>query len=238
MCTLTFVTTAKGFILTSSRDEHKARPTLAPAAYTFQNQTLTFPKDDLAGGTWIAANKDHKIACLLNGAFVKHKHQPPYRKSRGLILLESFTYPTADVFINDVDLHNIEPFTLVLIDQQNKLEINELRWDGAQRHHQKYDATQNHIWSSASLYTPQLQQQRRDWFANWLTAHQQQQDKDILQFHTQKHGSDTENDVVMARNNGLQTVSVTQILAEEPIWRMLYLDLLANSKTITPLNQG
>ncbi|MBK9018424.1 MAG: NRDE family protein [Saprospiraceae bacterium] len=39
--------------------------------------SLIFPRDTAAGGTWIAASDTNRVACLLNGAFVKHKHQPP-----------------------------------------------------------------------------------------------------------------------------------------------------------------
>lgn len=235
MCTVTFVPTKQGFLLTSSRDEHNARATLTPATYRIGNQKITFPKDTVAGGTWIAADSKKRIACLLNGAFVKHKHQPPYRKSRGQILLESFASLTAEDFMASVALHEIEPFTLVFIDHKNSLEIDELSWDGVQKYHQKIDPTKNHIWSSATLYTPQLQQLRIDWFADWLETYKHVDNKNILAFHNNRHGADAENDVIMTRANGLQTVSITQILANQQPWQMLYVDLMGDTQTITPL---
>ncbi len=53
MCTVTFVPTQNGYILTSSRDEQKARSTIFPKKYSIANKTLIFPKDELSGGTWI-----------------------------------------------------------------------------------------------------------------------------------------------------------------------------------------
>ena len=56
MCTVTFYPNNNEYILTSNRDEVKHRPTLAPKKYNINNQEITFPKDEVAGGTWIATN--------------------------------------------------------------------------------------------------------------------------------------------------------------------------------------
>ncbi|MBK6665833.1 MAG: NRDE family protein [Saprospiraceae bacterium] len=71
MCTVSYMPTKSGFILTSSRDESKVRKALPPATYHLHGQDLVFPKDILAGGTWIAASERGQVACLLNGAFDK-----------------------------------------------------------------------------------------------------------------------------------------------------------------------
>lgn len=118
MCTVTFVPTSTGFILTSNRDEKNYRPTLPPEIHVVNGKKLLFPKDEEAGGTWIATNNQHQTVCLLNGAFETHVKNPPYRKSRGLILLESFGYDSFAEFAENVDLENIEPFTLLLIEHQ------------------------------------------------------------------------------------------------------------------------
>ena len=91
MCTVTFYPNNNEYILTSSRDEVKYRPTLPPKRYNINNQEITFPKDEVAGGTWIATNNNTKTVCLLNGAFERHQRKESYSRSRGLILLESFS---------------------------------------------------------------------------------------------------------------------------------------------------
>ena len=61
---------------------------------------------------------------MLNGAFTKHERNLPYRKSRGLIVLEIFEYKSFSDFVTDVDLHNIEPFTLVLAEKDKLQSLN------------------------------------------------------------------------------------------------------------------
>jgi len=78
MCTVTYIKTATGFLLTSTRDEQAVRPTLAPKKYSVNGIDLVYPKDELAGGTWIAANNSGRYACLLNGAYKKHLRQANY----------------------------------------------------------------------------------------------------------------------------------------------------------------
>ncbi|MFZ1561686.1 MAG: NRDE family protein, partial [Saprospiraceae bacterium] len=90
MCTVTYLPTEKGYILTSSRDEYNLRSTVQPNHYQMYNQTITFPKDEKAGGTWIAASDSNRVACLLNGAFENFEHQDHYVISRGRILLDYF----------------------------------------------------------------------------------------------------------------------------------------------------
>lgn len=89
---------------------------------------------------------------MLNGAFEKHQRKPSYKKSRGLILLESFSYPGFEDFIEQIDLKGVEPFTLLMLDLIPKLQLTELRWDEHQKHIKVIDVTKSHIWSSATLY--------------------------------------------------------------------------------------
>ncbi len=242
MCTVTFLRTPKGFALTSSRDESPLRETLAPANYLHNEQTICYPKDTLGGGTWIAHNAAQKrVACLLNGAFVKHRHTPPYSRSRGQIVLESFDYKTVDSFIENVVLANIssekigekigekssktvEPFTLVLVDYNEKLSLTTFRWDGVQKHICNEDVDSPHIWSSATLYDTTAKTQRATWFKNWL-KNKENTAAHLLEFHQTKHGNDPENDILMCRLPGPRTVSITQIAVEEENVFFEYLSL-------------
>ncbi len=121
MCTVTYVPIQNGFLLTSSRDEKVYRATLLPKEYSLADQKLIYPKDEVADGTWISHSSNKRIACLLNGGFENHIKQKKYRKSRGLILLESFDYITIDSFITSINLEQIEPFTMLLIDYKDEL---------------------------------------------------------------------------------------------------------------------
>src|SRR5579871_6575106 len=128
MCTVTYLPTPTGYILTSNRDEALVRkPAEIPDSVAIGNCQVLFPRDGEAGGTWIATADNGRTVCLLNGAFTRHKHNPPYRKSRGLVVLDFFTLPNAKAFADSYDLTGIEPFTILVIE---KSMLYELRWDG------------------------------------------------------------------------------------------------------------
>lgn len=90
MCTVSYIPkkSAGGFVLTSNRDEKVFRPTIPPLLYELGETKLGFPKDEKAGGSWIAANNNCRLCCLLNGAFVAHEKKPHHTQSRGTILVE------------------------------------------------------------------------------------------------------------------------------------------------------
>ena len=190
MCTVTFIPTSTGFYFTSSRDEKASRDTLRPALYESGELQLVYPKDTLAGGTWIASSLMGRTACLLNGAFVNHVKKESYARSRGLILLESFKYNDANELYNKIDLENVEPFTLLLLDYYSGdlTAFDEFRWDGENKHLKKLDTVTPQIWSSATLYNPIVQQKREGLFNQWINKHSDFVDAMILDFHNRKHG--------------------------------------------------
>ncbi len=74
MCTVTFIGSKENeFILTSNRDEKILRETERPSIYRINSREVAFPKDKLAGGTWIAMGGSGVVCCLLNGAFELHE---------------------------------------------------------------------------------------------------------------------------------------------------------------------
>ena len=68
MCTVTYLPLENNqFILTSNRDESPMRRTIPPTKYDTQGVALVYPKDELAGGTWIGIREKNRLVCLLNG---------------------------------------------------------------------------------------------------------------------------------------------------------------------------
>lgn len=211
MCFVTYLPYQQGFILTSNRDEHVGRPkAFPPKKYIINKQSVFYPQDGLAGGTWIAASP-HTTLCLLNGAFVKHQHQPPYRQSRGLVLLDFFEYNHQADFIENYSFRGIEPFTLIIIEDREEFQLTELRWDGAKLYHQPLDVQQSYAWSSVTLYSDAVIKEREQWFDSWQQNHPFFDSKAILDFHHFGGKGDLENDLLVNRNNELCTVSMTQI---------------------------
>lgn len=238
MCTVTFFPIKEGFVLTSSRDEQKHRSTIAPQFYNINNNRLFFPKDELAGGSWIASDDKTKTVCLLNGAFQKHQRKSSYRKSRGLIVLDSFSFSTFHDFANEIDLEGIEPFTLLLIDSMfSQLSFIELRWDEHKKHINKIDVTKPHIWSSATLYDEDVRIKREIWFKQLISSNKNIDRERLYKFHLSKHEDEpTETDIVMKRAHGLQTISISQVVSKNDKKEFRYHDLITNQKTEQLLN--
>lgn len=222
MCTVTYLPYNQGFILTHNRDEAPTRSPKVISEETILGDHLFFPKDTKAGGTWIATSKQGKTACLLNGAFLKHQHQPPYRRSRGLVLLDFFTWDDPHAFFENYDFQGIEPFTFLFFQTNTAIE---LRWDGDQRFLNKLDPQSSHFWCSATLYPPEMQQVRENVFQDWLAVHPISAGG-ILDLH--HHGSvgDPHHDFVMNRAEKVRTVSITQIVKAAQLVTMEYEDLL------------
>lgn len=231
MCTVTFIPTSDGFYFTSSRDEKSSRATIPPLKYTLNGMDIYFPKDELAGGTWFATNEFGRTACLLNGAFERHEKALSYRKSRGLILLESFKYDTIEEFHQKIDLDNIEPFTLLLLNSKlgSLLHFYELKWDGKNKHFRELSKKESQIWSSSTLYNSEVRKKRTDLFEKWVDENQAQQHREILKFHNRKHGLNQCDDLIMKGEGDLQTVSISQIHLSNQEIQFNYFDLIANS---------
>lgn len=229
MCTVTYIPSSNGFIFTSSRDENpgRAKETLPPASYTTPEGARIFPKDP-QGGTWFGLSDNGKLHCLLNGAFERHKHQPPYRKSRGLVLLESLSWNSDQEFSNTYDFTDIEPFTMVMLDRSEGVQLSELRWDGSIAHFSPKNNSQPFIWSSAALYLPDIIRKREQVFLNWLQEVGSPIHEDVINLHLNGSIGDPENDFRMNRNGMVQTVSITQLTSTEKKEKLHYRDLLTD----------
>jgi uncharacterized protein with NRDE domain len=226
MCTVSFVATNGKTIITSNRDEKVIRPSaIEPKNYFINNKKIIFPKDSKAGGTWFAVDEIGTILVLLNGANEKHQVQLPYRKSRGLIVLDVISSLSPKDFWKEIDLENIEPFTLVLF--QNN-ELFQLRWNGFDKETTQLDTNKNHIWSSSTLYPKTIRENRSDWFYNFLDSNPEISDTKMLHFHRYTEEENQENGLVINRNDELKTLSITQSVTEKNKVTILHSDLVSN----------
>ena len=178
----------------------KAEP---PKKILLENGTIiTAPKDLQKGGTWIATDGNGRAGCLLNGAFIKHIRRPFYKSSRGNLVLSAFEASNFDNFLSEVELKDIEPFTLVLIEPKT---IQKLVWDGSKKQIEKLPTQSVHLWTSATLYTSQ---ERADKYNYLMTALKDKDldDKDILKIHGQ-----VSNTPFVLNRYKVKTVSIAQI---------------------------
>ena len=209
MCTFTFYPkpNGDGFILTFNRDEMPIRSSVDIVQDT--ERGLIYPKDALHGGTWLALSPSNgRFTCLLNGAFERHERQLPYRKSRGLVLLDSFKYTEIRDFWQQYDFTDIEPFTMIT-GQDNA--FFELRWDGNKQHILYLNAYEPKIWSSCTLYNAAVRSQREQWFSDFLDNKSiRKPNSDLWAFHQKPHSEKPENGILMHRPSGPCTVSISQ----------------------------
>lgn len=228
MCVLTYLPKQNGFFLTNNRDETLTRPkAIPPKKYIINGKQVYFPKDAQAGGTWLATSDDFTL-CLLNGAFEKHQSKPPYRQSRGQIILDFFQYDSVDTFLGGYNFEGIENFTLIIIQNiDDTVNIYEFRWDGKRLHRAEKDSLLPHIWSSATLYSDEIRHQREQWFTTFQEQFPACIAEDVLNFHLNGGTGDNHNDMRVNRNNELVTQCVFQVVKQNHYLSFSFHDLLS-----------
>lgn len=224
MCTVTYLPYANKTIVTANRDESPVRNAdgLSPYLSADRGEFL-IAKEPLHGGTNLAIGKDFTTV-LLNGAFLPHDRKLTYRKSRGLIVLESLNHFSLRELTGKL-LIGVEPFTLLRFGKK----IEELRWDESEAHYRTYDPSEPLIFASAKLYSWQVLDKREKWFEDLLNEGPVDRSK-IWSFHLNGGDGDPENDMVMNRHNMVRTVSVSQIVTLAQKKEVKHFDLVRESK--------
>lgn len=233
MCTVTYFPTKNGFQLTSNRDEHVSRgQAVAPQLYKGDGHTLLYPKDADRHGSWIAAKNNGDVVVLLNGAFVKHTAMPPYKTSRGLVLMNIINAEDPYAAYKNNNLQGVEPFTLVLYAGGK---LYECRWDGERKHIKLLDNKKAYIWSSATLYNENAAAKRLKWFNDWKDSSAGNGVEDIMHFHHHAGEGDADDALVINRGGKMKTVSITNINVTPQNLTMTYHDLRDGNEHINDL---
>jgi Transport and Golgi organisation 2 len=237
MCTVTFIPTGNRVFLTSSRDELDGRPlAVFPEVNEIKGRRVLFPKDSQAGGSWAAVNENGCMAVLLNGAVRAHLSEAPYRKSRGLILLDLIGESFPASAFEHTDFRGIEPFTVILFEDKN---LYSGKWDGRMKWLETLNSNKPHIWSSVTLYDPAAIKKREDWFIQWLSENPYPGTLDILHFHQKGGDGNPFNDILMNREGKIFTNSISSIRLSTETAIFRYLDLRSGgaSESFLPLQK-
>jgi hypothetical protein len=222
MCTVSFVYSGAKTIITSNRDEQEARAAYKPDSAIINNKKVFFPKDPKAGGTWFAIAEHGAVVVLLNGASGPHIQNPPYRKSRGIILLEIISSDSPIDLWFSIDLENIEPFTLVIFHGGR---LFRTRWNGFSKETLELDPKANHIWSSAMLYPEDVIKSREVSFYQFVSSQDVVDGKDMMHFHSAPESAGAAQGFVIERDF-LKTISITQTIVEGEKIQMHHKDLV------------
>jgi hypothetical protein len=235
MCTVTYLPSETGYILTSNRDEkNKRKPASQPIEYPLGNNLLLFPRDGESGGTWLATDQNGITVCLLNGAFEAHFSNPPYRQSRGKVVLDYFQFTDFQSFLNEYSLDGIEPFTLIVANKKGH-PVLEIRWDGDRKYVKMHPEDKPVIWSSSTLYSPDVIKLREKWFSEWRSKNPNWNQTDILNFHKFSGSGESENSLVMSRGIVLKTQSITSVEVDGKNSRMEHFDITTNNQSTRQL---
>jgi hypothetical protein len=227
MCTLTYVKRQDGYIVTANRDESPNRSADHLSQYNNKRgEHFYMAREPLHGGTNLVVGVKGRILVLLNGAFEAHAFGGSYKRSRGLMVLDSLEYPSIQEFVASYDFDGLEPFTMVEFFGK----ISEIRWDGKALHGATFDDTHHHIWASAQLYSREAIEKRQRWFRTFLEARKGEVEPEaIFEFHRSGGDGDMNNDMVMNRQNLVRTVSISQFAHTKERTFVSHLNLLNNS---------
>ena len=121
-----------------------------------------------------------------------------------------------------IDLSYIEPFTIVLVENN---ELTQLQWDEAEKSTTEFDSKQFHIWSSSTLYSKEIREQRKKWFQDFIKSKNAPTPEEIFYFHQFTEAENKEFGLQINRNAILKTISITQCKVTNDKIEMLYLDL-------------
>jgi hypothetical protein len=224
MCTVTYLPQSGDSIVTANRDESPVRNADGLSSYLNQDQSeFLIAKEPLLGGTNIAIGQEFTTV-LLNGAFISHERKLNYRKSRGVVVLDSLNFSSLNDF-KQYSLEGVEPFTLLRFGTK----IEELRWDESVMHFRTHDPTLPLIVASAKLYNSEVLGKRQKWFDDLVKSDLTDRDE-VWNFHLNGGDGDPKNDMVMNRSNVVRTVSVSQVRTSANKKEIKHLDLIRNSE--------
>jgi hypothetical protein len=231
MCTVSFFKDKDQIIITSNRDENINRPpAIPPKLYQNKDVKLFYPKDPKAGGTWFVLNNNGNLFVLLNGAKFKHITKPPYRQSRGLIILKLAASLDFDEIWKSIELTNIEPFTIIAYVNYT---LTQVRWDGKNKEIEKFNNTERKIWSSSTLYSPKIIRKREEWFDDFINSKQRKLTApDFISFHTKTKKQNSKNGLIINRDMKIVTQSVTQCVIKNNTFKLNYFDLIEKTKIV------
>jgi len=227
MCTVTYLPTSSGFIFTSNRDEQTKRETIIPKYYVEDDVSLFFPKDEVAGGTWIGLSEKKRLVCLLNGGFVYHNPLLKFPNSRGVVVKKMLKADDVLFAMEQIDLGGVAPFTLLVVDFESKHKLIQLTWCQEKKHIDVLDTKTPKIWSSSTLYTPEMKEKRESWFKNLLLK--KANTVNVLEFHQNQNLGDVETSLKMKREV-VQTISTTMITSNQDHVDLNYYDYVGEQE--------
>ena len=149
-----------------------------------------------------------------------------YRMSRGQVVIDAASAQGVIPFVENYNFEGVAPFTLLVYEKNIFVQTV---WDGFKRHISDLSTDQPQLWSSVTLYPPEVRAWRNEIFKTWISERQAYDRESIMAFHCLKKG-DAVNDFIMNRNEVVKTLSVTSIELHKHKGSLLHLDLEHNTR--------
>ncbi len=230
MCTLTYIAKPEEAIITVNRDEAPTRAASDPIIREENGFQFWLAPEPVSGGSnFVLDIINQRLLVLLNGAFKAHKHVPPYRISRGVMMMEAFAFDTLREMEHSYDFAGIEPFTLLSF-QGGRWE--ELRWDATASHHNAPPIGESRIWSSTKLYPAEAILYREKEFGDFLKNSRAVYHQQLFEMHRRFMDDSRGIGYRMNYEDRVKTVSVTQLVLKDGRMMLRYLDLNREPKQI------
>ncbi|MFN3464782.1 MAG: NRDE family protein [Terricaulis sp.] len=177
MCTLTIWRDSHHLTITMNRDDSQTRQESPPELKHGLRGAVIAPRDEQAGGSWIATSEDGLVACLLN----RYDRAPQGRASRGEIVLRAMDVRTARNAALELSpaAGDYSPFTCILLDQDHSVRVD---WNGAQVTRQTLDPQPLEMLTSSSWEQDDVRANRTRLFSA-LTAGPHSFAEKIAAFH-------------------------------------------------------
>ena len=223
MCLVSYVSLGdEAYCISSNRDEFLDRATSSIEYSLINGHKVYFPID-IKGGSWIFTSDNRRSICLLNGALTNHKRILPYRMSRGLIMKAFFQYEDSPKFLHAIDLDNIEPFTMIIREPARLLEF---RWNGSLKQIKRLDTTQHYVWSSCTLYEPEMINTRNSWFHELIKQERDLTPEIVKSIHQSGGEGNSDFGFLMNRGDVVKTISLSQIIITADRHELLHKSLM------------
>lgn len=223
MCTVSVVPAKGEYIFTFNRDEKPERHTPHFIKQKkLEHKEIYFAQDSKAGGSWFAVDNFGNVLMLFNGAFTKHSKNEVYGQSRGIILLQMAEAANMLLYFRELVLTAVEPFSVILFENKN---LYRLTWDGVTKHEMKLLNNSPYIFSSATLYTDDVQQQRRQWLGDYLMNSAGTNDASVFDFHSGYNKDDKENGLIIERPQSCHTLSISQAVVSDKSIELKHVDV-------------
>jgi hypothetical protein len=102
--------------------------------------------------------------------------------------------------------------------------LHEIKWTGEEILYCERESNVAHIWSSVTLYSPAIIQQREDWFKDFLQEIPNKES--LLDFHHFGGKGHAKSNLKVNFENQLKTVSITQYTITRNEFTIHYEDLI------------